>query len=45
MALGTASLLADLVAGRAPAIDPAPFAPARVPAQAGRPHESASDEA
>jgi glycine/D-amino acid oxidase-like deaminating enzyme len=43
-ALGTASLLADLVLGREPAIDAAPFAPARVhghsdaaviPAQAG----------
>ncbi len=29
-ALGTAQLLADLVAGREPAIDAAPFAPARV---------------
>jgi glycine/D-amino acid oxidase-like deaminating enzyme len=29
-ALGTASLLADLVLGREPAIDAAPFAPARV---------------
>ena len=27
--LGTAGLLADLIAGRPPAIDPAPFAPAR----------------
>ena len=27
--LGTARLLADLVAGRTPAIDPAPYAPAR----------------
>jgi glycine/D-amino acid oxidase-like deaminating enzyme len=27
--LGTAGLLADLIAGRAPAIDPAPFAPTR----------------
>jgi glycine/D-amino acid oxidase-like deaminating enzyme len=27
--LGTAGLLADLIAGRGPAIDPAPFAPAR----------------
>jgi glycine/D-amino acid oxidase-like deaminating enzyme len=27
--LGTAGLLADLIAGRTPAIDPAPFAPAR----------------
>jgi glycine/D-amino acid oxidase-like deaminating enzyme len=31
-ALGTAQLLADLVAGRAPAIDPAPYAPSRVAA-------------
>jgi D-hydroxyproline dehydrogenase subunit beta len=29
-ALGTGRLLADLVTGRVPAIDPAPFAPARV---------------
>lgn len=29
-ALGTAELLADLINGRAPAIDPAPFSPARV---------------
>jgi glycine/D-amino acid oxidase-like deaminating enzyme len=27
--LGTAALLADLIAGRTPAIDPAPFAPGR----------------
>jgi glycine/D-amino acid oxidase-like deaminating enzyme len=33
--LGTAQLVADLVAGREPSIDPAPFAPARVLAQAG----------
>jgi glycine/D-amino acid oxidase-like deaminating enzyme len=33
--LGTAQLVADLVAGREPPIDPAPFAPARVLAQAG----------
>ena len=32
--LGTAQLVADLVAGREPPIDPAPFAPARVLAQA-----------
>jgi glycine/D-amino acid oxidase-like deaminating enzyme len=29
-ALGTGALLADLIAGRRPALDPAPFAPARV---------------
>ena len=29
-ALGTAQLVADLVAGRTPAIDPAPYAPSRV---------------
>jgi glycine/D-amino acid oxidase-like deaminating enzyme len=29
MALGTAALLADLVAGREPAIDAAPYAPDR----------------
>jgi glycine/D-amino acid oxidase-like deaminating enzyme len=28
-ALGTARLLADAIVGRAPAIDPAPYAPAR----------------
>ena len=33
-ALGTAQLLADMVAGRAPALDPAPFAPSRVSAAA-----------
>jgi glycine/D-amino acid oxidase-like deaminating enzyme len=33
--LGTARLVADLVAGREPPIGPAPFAPARVLAQAG----------
>jgi D-hydroxyproline dehydrogenase subunit beta len=33
-ALGTGQLLADLVAGRAPAIDAAPFAPSRVEAAA-----------
>ena len=33
--LGTARLVADLVAGREQPIDPAPFAPARVLAQAG----------
>lgn len=35
-ALGTAVLLADLVAGRAPSIDPAPYAPARVAEMPGQ---------
>jgi glycine/D-amino acid oxidase-like deaminating enzyme len=34
-ALGTAQLLADLIAGRAPAMDPSAFAPARVLAAEG----------
>ena len=29
MSAGTGQLIADLVAGRAPVVDPAPFAPAR----------------
>lgn len=33
--LGTARLLADLILGRAPGIDPTPFAPARLEAHAG----------
>ena len=33
--LGTAQLLADLIAGRDPAIDAAPFAPSRILAGAG----------
>lgn len=33
--LGTAELLADLVLGRAPAVDPSPFAPARALAESG----------
>jgi len=37
--LGTARLLTDLIAGRATAIDAAPFAPARVLATAGATHE------
>jgi len=35
--LGSGQLLADLVAGRRPAIDAAPFAPSRAPALAGAP--------
>lgn len=35
-ALGTGALLADLIAGREPAIDPAPFAPGRVLARASQ---------
>lgn len=30
--LGTAQIIADQLAGRIPAIDPAPYAPARIPA-------------
>jgi glycine/D-amino acid oxidase-like deaminating enzyme len=37
-ALGTAQLIADQVAGRAPAIDPAPYAPARAPARSEAVH-------
>lgn len=43
MALGTASLLADLIVGREPALDPAPFAPARLRARASRPQAAASN--
>jgi glycine/D-amino acid oxidase-like deaminating enzyme len=34
-AMGTAQLLADVLAGRVPALDPAPFAPSRIHAAAG----------
>jgi D-hydroxyproline dehydrogenase subunit beta len=33
--VGTGQLLADLITGREPAIDPAPFAPSRVLAGVG----------
>ena len=33
MAAGTGRLVADLMLGRAPAIDPAPYAPARFQAR------------
>ena len=36
--LGTARLLADLMLGRTPAVDPAPFAPARVLEQGAASH-------
>lgn len=36
--LGTAKMLTDLILGRAPEIDPAPFAPGRVASSMGRSH-------
>jgi glycine/D-amino acid oxidase-like deaminating enzyme len=36
--LGTSRLLADLVLGRTPPVDPTPFAPARVLEQGAAPH-------
>jgi len=44
-ALGTAVLLADLVAGRKPTIDPAPFAPARMLMTTDTTHEMGSGHA
>lgn len=44
-ALGTAVLLADLVAGRRPSIDPSPFAPSRMRITAPITHETRSANA
>jgi D-hydroxyproline dehydrogenase subunit beta len=44
-ALGTAVLLADLIAGRTPSIDPTPYSPARMRAASNATHETGAEDA